>query len=957
MITSTIINMKRLLIIFSTFIVVLSLNAKVTECSIAGVTMDEMTKFPVDSVKVRLIADDNRCVDSTYCLMCNLNGRERAYFYISKVPPGFFTLQLSHPKYDDYTIKIDTRGRTERNNSINLKYIYLKRKARQLGEATVKATRIKMIHRGDTIVYDADAFELAEGSMLEALVKELPGVQLKEDGQIFVNGRRVDELLLNGKDFFRNDRLVLLENLPAYMVKNIKVFEKKDSIRINERKILTMDVVLKKEYAEGWIANAELAGGTNERYLGRLFGLRFTDHSRLSLFGNKNNVNDARKPGQDGNWNLAEILGGKQRVQKAGVDFYVEDREGIWDFNTTNEVNHINNHTESEQTATTFLPSNNVFSNHFNNEHYKSTHWTTQNSLTTHWGSKESFVRPLHTKFRVNMSYLTQQSSTLSSGAELDIPLDSIRPFSLPYIHALTSESKWFSHILNRTQAEGLSDSYSFSTDGGLDFTNRNPDISGFINWEYNKQNTTSYYRNTIDYPADASKVSDYRHQYTRTPTNDYELSGKLYRSYQIYKIEAYINADIQYHYNYHSQDRTLFELSKLGDRLYDLQTLPSTTDSLQLAFDAQNSYYGSTYDSRYDVLLNFQGNVRKEKRKVFNYNLDFPVRITHTKLFYLRNLLHESRSRTTTFFNPQVILTYYARTCQYVLTYNTEATAPSLMYQLNYVDDANPLMIQLNNPDLKNRREHFVNLRTYKSIFSGVLTNTVTYRIINNALAMGFLYDPQTGVRTTRPDNVNGNWSLQGNADYNGSPDKKKMLTVESHTGYGYLHSVDLTGTTAVERSKVNTFNLNEELSLKYKIRHHQIGVKGKVAWSNISSDRENFTNMNVADFNYGLTALLQLPWKLQFSTDLTMYSRRGYESSSMNTNDLVWNARLSRTFLGGSLTCFVDGFDLLGNLSNVNRTVNAQGRTETRYNVVPRYAMLHVIYRLNKQPKKKNQ
>ena len=61
-----------------------------------------------------------------------------------------------------------------------------------------------------------------------------------------------------------------------------------------------------------------------------------------------------------------------------------------------------------------------------------------------------------------------------------------------------------------------------------------------------------------------------------------------------------------------------------------------------------------------------------------------------------------------------------------------------------------------------------------------------------------------------------------------------------------------------------------------------------------------------------------------------------------------------MSRTFLGGSLTCFVDGFDLLGNLSNVNRTVNAQGRTETRYNVVPRYAMLHVIYRLNKQPKK---
>ena len=96
-------------------------------------------------------------------------------------------------------------------------------------------------------------------------------------------------------------------------------------------------------------------------------------------------------------------------------------------------------------------------------------------------------------------------------------------------------------------------------------------------------------------------------------------------------------------------------------------------------------------------------------------------------------------------------------------------------------------------------------------------------------------------------------------------------------------------------------------------------------------------------------------LPLKLQLSTDLTMFSRRGYELSSMNTNDLVWNARLSRTFFNGNMTCFVDGFDILGNLSNIYRSVNAQGRTETRYNVVPRYVMFHLIYRLNIQPKKK--
>ena len=92
-----------------------------------------------------------------------------------------------------------------------------------------------------------------------------------------------------------------------------------------------------------------------------------------------------------------------------------------------------------------------------------------------------------------------------------------------------------------------------------------------------------------------------------------------------------------------------------------------------------------------------------------------------------------------------------------------------------------------------------------------------------------------------------------------------------------------------------------------------------------------------------------------MQLGTDLTEYSRRGYEDHSMNTNELVWNARLAKRVLHGNLTFMLDGFDILGNLSNVRRTINAQGRTESYYNVIPSYVMLHAIYRLNIQPKKK--
>ena len=73
------------------------------------------------------------------------------------------------------------------------------------------------------------------------------------------------------------------------------------------------------------------------------------------------------------------------------------------------------------------------------------------------------------------------------------------------------------------------------------------------------------------------------------------------------------------------------------------------------------------------------------------------------------------------------------------------------------------------------------------------------------------------------------------------------------------------------------------------------------------------------------------------------------------MNTTDVVWNARLAKRFLKGKLSVMIDGFDLLGQLSTIRRTLNGQGRTETWYNTIPRYAMLHAIYRLNVLPKKK--
>lgn len=125
-------------------------------------------------------------------------------------------------------------------------------------------------------------------------------------------------------------------------------------------------------------------------------------------------------------------------------------------------------------------------------------------------------------------------------------------------------------------------------------------------------------------------------------------------------------------------------------------------------------------------------------------------------------------------------------------------------------------------------------------------------------------------------------------------------------------------------------------------------------VAPTTSSADhRDGFENINAGDYNIGFNTVFNLPWKLQFSTDMTMFARRGWQQSEMNTTDWVWNAQLSRSFFKGKLVTKVQGFDLLHELSTTQYTVNGQGRTETWHNSIPRYAMLTISWRFNHNPK----
>ena len=93
-----------------------------------------------------------------------------------------------------------------------------------------------------------------------------------------------------------------------------------------------------------------------------------------------------------------------------------------------------------------------------------------------------------------------------------------------------------------------------------------------------------------------------------------------------------------------------------------------------------------------------------------------------------------------------------------------------------------------------------------------------------------------------------------------------------------------------------------------------------------------------------------INAPWGTALSTNMNMNSRRGYKDASMNTNELIWNAQLSQSFLkGNALTISLQFYDILHNKSSFSFSENAFARTESWNNSINSYVMLHVIYRFN--------
>ena len=972
--------MKKTLFLMLCWLLAVAAHAEIDSMSVSVRVSNAFTGEVVEDGEVELLAPDSTFLRKGFFSYNTENGvRTRSMVGAKLTESGQYILRVSHKDY--FTEYFPFKVRLPRNSALGM---YLpgivkmrkRPKDNMLGGVSIKATKVKMLYKGDTIVYNADAFQLSQGSMLDALIEQLPGAELHENGVITVNGKTVSSLLVNGKDFFRGDPKIALENLPAYMVDKVKVYEQqtiKEKLTgvAEPNRPIVMDVNLKKQYSVGWIANAEAAYGTHDKYLGRLFALRFTKCSRIALFGNLNNTNDTRRPGQRGDWTPSYLPDGVQTSKTAGAEYYYGNKQNTFEWTSNVNVSHFDNRILTHSNGESFLPGGNAFSVGFSDSRQRYTSVSSEHSLKTEGGDHYQkgvlrFDYDRNTYFSLSRrgEFMGDPYKVVTSGV-----LDSL---FLPGGSTLGSLARYRRSIEARSRGTNWSVGVPSYTIFGCPLKRfGNNDMVAFeFSGNYDKHTSRSFDNYNLEYMADETPADDFRNRYRTKPSRHYNYKTRL--SYSMGRPKKInINGGMSYSYqqDYRSGRYDLFRLDRLdgwgSGTGHPLGTLPSASSDMQQALDIFNSEHSELWQGVHELGFNVRYREEAHEKLHSTVWLNVPVRFLRDHLLYDRTR-HYDLNRHKVTVTPSVQIQEDLKTGKYSTTlqvsYGLATAQPDLLKTVDVVNDADPLYVRLGNPSLRAAVTHEVELKlstsTRETWWKNLYRLNLSYRRTHNAMGTERSYDPLTGGYTLRPVNVGGNWRTDGSLAFDGEFGKNKEFSWGSTSSYTFDHNVDMAnvvGGEAGARSTVKNLYLRQQLTLNYSKAGWNIGARVRGNYNNLTGNRSDFSNIHAWDYNYGLTARVPLPFGFGLSTDFTVFSRRGYGDRELNTDDFIWNMRLECTVLHGNLTFALDGFDLLHELSKVTRVVNAQGRTESYTNVLPAYFMLHAIYRFNKEPRKK--
>lgn len=953
---------KQILLLLLLFVA--GMSAMAQKITVSGMLIEKETSEPVMSASVVLLKGDST-------MACGANTDLKGVFKLPSVKAGDYILKVS---YVGFITVYKNLKLTSENKTLDVGTIVLSENVTMLQgtEVTARVAQVEM--KADTFVYNAAAYRLPEGSALEELVKKLPGAEVTEDGVIKINGKEVKKIMVDGKEFFSKDTKVAMKNLPTNMVEKIKAYDRQsDYTRVtgidDGEEETVLDLSVKKGMKQGWLVNAELGYGTEDRYLGKFTMNRFTDKLKLSVLGSANNTNDRGFSGGGfGGWGGG---GGLVSSKMAGVNFSWDnnkkDREaGKLEFGGNVRFWHNNTDSESKTNSETFLTgtSGSSFSNSLNKLRNGKT--SVDGDFKMEW-SPDSMTNIM---FRPNFSYSENYSRSNSRSVTFNED---------PYLK-LTDPLNQFEQLLNDPNdtsvvnsniRESMSDGRSRSVDGSLQInrrlnsTGRNLTLN--LSSGYSSSDNKSFSISNVDYYQKKNGLDNtYTNQFILTPSTNYNYQAQLSYSEPLF-TGANLQFSYRYQYRYSDSDRSMYSLdsmySKYGEEFkYNLGYIPGG-DTLDWCKNYLNSQYATYKEHNQEANVMFRYSFGE-----FRLNAGVSFQPQTTYMDYQKAKLDTTVTRNVYNWAPRVDVRWkYSETGQLRFRYNGYSGQPSMTNLLDVTDDSDPLNVSMGNPGLKPSWTNRFNL-FYNNYIAELQRGWMVHAnasMTDNSISTAVLYDEKTGKRTTMPMNINGNWDVRTGFLFNSALGEKKYFNVSTFTNLYYINDVGYISNKSgdgmdnvspgdiiklSQKSTTKSTNISERLRLNFRNDMFEFGVNGSINYRHARNELQKNANLDTYNFSYGANAIVNFPWNMSLATDLSEESRRGFDDASMNTNELIWNIQLSQSFLKNKAATFMlQWYDVLQERSNISRSISATQRVDNWTNSINSYVMARFVYKLN--------
>jgi hypothetical protein len=451
--------------------------------------------------------------------------------------------------------------------------------------------------------------------------------------------------------------------------------------------------------------------------------------------------------------------------------------------------------------------------------------------------------------------------------------------------------------------------------------------------------------------------------RYNTTPTDNSGYVVNISYSEPLWK-GAHLQTSYEMRYNQNKSDRQTYDFSGLAQNPFTgiipeyREWDPWLEHGAWKSVNGQLDYFLDKQLSRYSEYKNYTHNIRLMLRywqEKYDYNIGFLIQPQHSNYIQDYRGIYVDTIRNVTNFTPTLDFRYkFSDQQTFRIQYRGDTRQPDITQLLDINDDSNPLYITMGNPGLKPQFTNSLNLyyNNYIQRYKRSIVVWANYRNTRNSISNLVRYDQETGGSISRPENINGNWDVNSGLNFNTAIDTTAHWNIGTDTRVRYNNYVSYVAQQKADAQKNTTrsVNLSERLNLSYRNDWLEVTLDGWCNYQHTRNELQPTANLDTWQFNYGGQVMLRLPLGIEISTDLHERSRRGYNDPSSNTNELIWNGQISKTFLRSKLlTVALNFYDLLGQQSNYNRWVSATGRSDTRFNSINSYAMLHVRYRLN--------